>query len=250
MCDNNPKKQSQDFEHQYLRNEIETNKKMIFERALIIAGTALAATILPKEAKGIELLGIPAIAALAFNFWLSVNRLRSNMRIVAYIQLFHESENEMEWMGWENSLRIYRIWLKKCKDEYNFSETLHSGIDQYDNLSFYIPIRYLHIAMAFAISFFMSYRVWTADQHTNIVWDNLSLWVILFNTIAFIIFLIWILASSYFRPKELLHGIEKDRIRWVAVFKSYRMGCLKAALFNEAQQPATQGFGPKSGPHL
>jgi hypothetical protein len=250
VSDNDSIKRSQDFEHQYLRNEIETNKQMIFERALLIAGTALAATILPKEANGIELLGIPAIAALAFNFWLSVNRLRSNMRIVAYIQLFHESENEMEWIGWENSLRIYRIWLKKCEDEYRLSETLHSGIDQYDNLSFYIPIRYLHIAMAFAISSFMSFRVWTVDQHTNILWNDLSLWVILLNIAAFIFFLIWILSSSYFRPKDLLYGIEKNRIRWVAVFKSYKSGRLKETLANEAKQPAAQGYGPKGGPHL
>ena len=232
MCNNNSKKNSKDYEHQYLRNEIETNKKMIFERALLIAGTALAATLLPKEAKGIELLGIPAMVALAFNFWLSVNRLRSNMRIIAYIQLFHERENKLPWIGWENSLRISRIWQNNCKVELDLSEALHNSIDQYDNLSFYKPIRKLHNAMAIAISFFMSFRVWTSGQYTKIVWDDIFLLIIPINIAAFLAFFIWTLSYNYFKTNELLNGIEKNRIQWISVFESYENGCLKEVLKN------------------
>ena len=222
---------SKEFEHSYLRNEIETNKKMVFERALLIAGAALAATLLPKDAKGIELLGIPSLGALVFNLWFTVNRLKSNMRIIAYIQLFHESDRNLPWIGWENSLRIYRIWLKKCKGDATETKTKLSNITQYDNLSFYIPIFTLHIAMALAIVLFMSFRAWSTGPYQTTTCELPISYFLILNSVAFVIFVICVLV--FHRPYELKHGIEKNRILWIAVIKSYKTGCLKKILDEE-----------------
>ena len=198
---------SQEFEHGYLRNEIETNKKMVFERALIIAGAALTTTLLPKDAKGVELLGLPSVGALAFNLWFTVNRLKSNMRIIAYIQLFHESNNNLPWIGWENSLRIYRIWLEQCKDDVEEAKAKFRNIHQNDNLSFYIPIFILHIVMALSIILFLSFRTWSTDPYQTATCElPVSLFLII-NTVAFIVFLIWV--SVFYNPNDLRHGIEK-----------------------------------------
>lgn len=222
---------SQEFEHSYLRKEVETNKKMVFERALLIAGAALAATLLPKEAKGVELLGIPSIGALAFNLWFTVNRLRSNMRIIAYIQLFHESENKLSWIGWENALRIYRIWISRCKVEVEKAKVEFSNITQYDNLSFFIPILILHNAMALAIALFMSFRAWAAGPFQTASCELPFTFFLILNSVAFILFVIWV--SVYCRPDELKHGIEKNRILWTAAIESSTIGCLKKFLEEE-----------------
>ena len=102
------------FEHGYLRTELAANKKLVFERALVIVAVGLAASLLPKDAQGVQLLGFPIIGALGFNLWFSVNRLQSSNRIAAYIQLFHEADRKFSWVGWENALRLHRIWLKRC----------------------------------------------------------------------------------------------------------------------------------------
>jgi len=73
--------ESHDFEHKYLREELATNKRLIFERALVIAAVGLAASLLSKDAQGVQLVGIPTIGALAFSLWLTVNRVKSNSRI-------------------------------------------------------------------------------------------------------------------------------------------------------------------------
>jgi len=219
---------SKEFEHSYLRTEIAANKNMVFERALLIAGVALAATLVPKDAKGVELLGIPSLGALAFNLWFSVNRLKSNMRIIAYIQLFHESDAQFTWIGWENALRIFRIWLKQCKEEAGKAKHILSDIPQYDNLSFYVPILALHLAMAFTIVLFMSFRAWSTGPYQTTTCNLPVSFFLILNTIALIVFVLWV--AIFYRPGELRHGIEKNRILWVAVLESYAAGCLRRVI--------------------
>ena len=225
----------QNFEHSYLRNEIEINKKMVFERALLIAGTALAATLMPKDAKGIELLGLPFIGALAFNLWFTVNRLKSNMRIIAYIQLFHEPEKKLTWIGWENALRFYRMWLERCKDEVKTAKAKYSNITQYDNLAFYIPILILHIAMAIVIVLFMSFRAWSLGPYKIATGCELAVsFFLIINIASLVLFLIFV--ALFYKPNELKDGIEQNRILWIAVIESYTNGCLKKIIDAEKKK--------------
>lgn len=225
--------ESQVFEHNYLRTEIETNKKFVFERALIIVGAALAAMLLPQGLKVIPLLGIPVIGALSFNLWFTANRLKSNARIIAYIQLFHESIHPFSWIGWENALRLYRLWHKyeNCEEEVEQARAEFAGITQWDNLSFYSPILTLHIAMAVAIAFLMSFIAWiTAPLLTPFV-ELPQLFLHVANGSALLIFIVW--AFFFYKPNNLTYEIQKSLVIWKAVFKSYEKGQLKEELKND-----------------
>jgi hypothetical protein len=220
-------KELRKYENSYLRAEIETNKKMIFERALLIAGAAFGATLLPNESKGIEFLGILSIVALFFNLWFAHNRLKSSMRIIAYIQLFHEAEDSIPWIGWENAVRVYRIWEEIFKkNEEEFFETAFKKIKQNDRLSFYIPIVILHISIALAIAVYMLFRIYWLRLYGEIekylycgvLFEN----YILLYTIVFAIYIIFILIKC--NPYELKSGIEKERIRWISIMESFRLG--------------------------
>jgi hypothetical protein len=224
---------TREFERSYLRAEVAANKKLVFERALLIAGAALAATLLPKDAKGIELLGIPAMGALAFNLWFTVNRLTSSSRIIAYVQLFHESKNDLTWVGWENALRLYRVWRARCGEEKSKTEEQYEEITQYDNLSFYKPILALHLAMAVAITTLMSFRAWILEPTVTPVGEVPVSVFFALNLAAASLFVIW--ALSVFPPNKLQYGIEKNRILWAAIFHSYSNGELKRIV--EAELP-------------
>ena len=145
---------SLDYERRFLREELSTNKHLVFERALAIAAIGLAFGLIPKEAQGIQLVGIPVIGALAFNLWLSVNRLKSNSRIVAYIQLFHEADKAIPWVGWETALRLFRTWSSRFPER--LAQVQEVEIEQYDNLSFYKPIFGLHLSMIVLVSILLS----------------------------------------------------------------------------------------------
>ena len=213
-------------EHEYtcLRKEIEENKKMVFERAMLIAGVALAATMLPKDAKGIELIGIPSIGALFFNLWFTVNRLKSSARIIAYIQIFYESECKYKWIGWENALRKYRIWFNECDKEVNFVKSKLKNINQYDNLSFYMPILILHVAMAFSISFLMSFRALLIGPYHTVNFNLPVSFFLILNGSVFVFFIVLVLI--FYRPSNLKFEIEKNRLLWMAVMSSCSDGCL------------------------
>ena len=212
-------------ERSYLRKEIEANKRLVFERALLIAGATFAASILSKDTKGVELLGLPAIGALAFNLWFTVNRLFSNARIVAYVQLFHEQDAGYSWIGWENALRQYRIWHKCCHEEKALAEQRYAEITQYDSLSFFTAFLTLHLATAWSISVFMVVRTMLQQYSSGVTIEAYLLTVFILNIGAAITITLW--AYRKFRPEELKLGIEKCRILWEAIMESYTNGDLR-----------------------
>ena len=199
----------------------------------MIAGIGLAATLLPKDAKGIELLGLPTIGALAFNLWFTVNRLRSNSRMIAYVQLFHESVTDLRWIGWENALRQYRVWLAHCDDEKESAEKSFKDIKQYDNLSFYKPILALHLFLAAAIAGLMSFRAWVLGPMTTPSGEASV--VVFFGINLATVIAFFVLALLKYQPKKLKYEIERNRILWVAVIRSYTNGNLRCIKGTEQQ---------------
>lgn len=218
-------KESKDFEHKYLRAEIESNKKLIFERALLIAGAAFAANLVPKNTIGVELLGPPSMLALAFNLWFTVNRLKSNARIIAYIQLFHESSKKLTWIGWENAIRLYRHWNIVCPKKMEEAKMKFDDIIEYDNLTFYKPIFLLHIALVFSIAVLMSFRAWYVEPSLAFTGEYYLLTIFVINGIGAFIFICWVM--WFYQPAKLRYGIEKNRILWASVFSSFEDGQLK-----------------------
>ncbi len=212
-----------DFERQYLRDEIASNKRLVFERALVIVAAGLAASLLPKDAKGIQLIGIPTIGALAFNLWFTVNRLTSNSRIVAYIQLFHESERELPWVGWENALRLHRLWLSH-PERIESARSQYGAVKQYDNLSFYKPIFALHLTMALLVAALMSFVSWSSTPFSTPLGAVPPYLIPALNFGCAVALCVW---AIRFRPEKLKHGIERNRLIWREVFQSYKKGELE-----------------------
>lgn len=132
-------------EHRQLRQELETNRRFVFERPLLIAGAGFAGYAGLSSKLDLRPLPIPVLAVLLFNLWFTYNRLRSNARIISYIQLVHDPEGLGQWIGWESALRRYRMWLTLRPDAWRLVRGRVR--DQHDSMGFYAPILWFHIAL-------------------------------------------------------------------------------------------------------
>lgn len=133
-------------EYESLRQEVLQNKKFVFERPLVLIGaTGLAASQLSSNPAALILPAL-LIALLFLNLWFTVNRLKSTARIVAYICLVLES-SEKVWIGWENALQKYRLWMKantqKAQKNFISSQCNLEGVS--DTMWFYHILLWLHI---------------------------------------------------------------------------------------------------------
>ena len=102
-------------EYRSLRAELAENRKLIFARPLLIVAGALGGKFAAGDSVTGELYVPILLVALFFNLWFMKNRLHSNGRIVAYLQLVHETR-EYLWIGWETALRRYRFWWTPVDD--------------------------------------------------------------------------------------------------------------------------------------
>ena len=189
-------------EYNSLRAELESNKKFVFERPLIIIATGLAITGTLYDAEALVFAPIPFLTLLYFNLWFTQNRLRSSARIVAYLQLAHETR-QLKTPGWESALRIYR----KTKIALD-NDKLKVDTD-YDNLSFYSPIFHFHVWLGAFVAAAMNFgALVTYEEAVNPIFISLFI----FN-FAFII--AYVFASFKFPLKAIHSEIERDRLRWI-----------------------------------
>ncbi len=86
-------------EYNFQRSELETNKKFVFERSSLIIGTEMAVLGILYDVKTIPLGPIPILTVLYFSPWFTENRPKSSARIVAYLQLVHETK-QLITPGW------------------------------------------------------------------------------------------------------------------------------------------------------
>jgi hypothetical protein len=212
---------SRAYERQFLRTELAANKKLVFERALVIVAAGLAASLLPKDSQGVQLVGIPTIGALGFSLWLTANRLKSNSRIIAYLQLFHEADNTLSWVGWETALRLHRIFLHQSRDRPDQRQRETAIATQYDNLTFYRPIFFLHLAMAVLVAVLMSFAAWVATPFTTPLGPVPNYAIPAINGVLAAVLCAW---SVRYRPRKLQDGIEYNRLLWRAVFTAFAAG--------------------------
>lgn len=164
MCINN--KITYQDEYQTLREEILQGKKYVFERLLLIV-TISVALIQFIDKPFMVYVPILLLPLLAFNLWFTVNRIKSIARIVAYIQLILEENNNIVWRGWETSLRLYRKWTKLNKDE--IDKIIKGNIDQDaapDAMGYYPVIFYLHIGIVLLTAIFSV--IYSIDDSTTV----------------------------------------------------------------------------------
>lgn len=200
-------------EYRFLRGELDTNKKFVFERPLLIIGAGVGLSGGLHNADAIYFAPILFLAVLYFNLWFTDNRLRSSARIIAYLQLIHESR-ELVSSGWELALIEYRTKEADQEIQKN-SLCVQETNSERDPMRFYPPIFYFHVliggtaaaAMAFSGLFFRGLN--TGESSSSLI-------VVGMNGISIILF---VLASFKFRPSGPRSGVAYSREVWKAALK-------------------------------
>ena len=202
-------------EYRFLRQELEMNRKFVFERPLLIVTATLTAAITLTQKEILGVLSLPFLAILAFNLWFTFNRLESNARIVAYIQLVHESNN---WLAprWESALRAYRKWCSRLEKGEATPPEINADVQQYDSMAYYGPIFYFHLYLAALVALILVIR---ADLPQSILSLRAGAREALILSLNGVLLLLFGLYSSKFRPSKLRHSIEWKRRAWESVFE-------------------------------
>ncbi len=203
-------------EYKILRDEIQFNRKFIFERALILAGGLLAAKAFFKaEGLFLDLLMVMILFLLFFNLWFTINRLRTNGRIIGYLRLFHEGEFKERWEGWENSLNKYRIWNAVNKTKSREIRESKTYTPKFDSGTFYSQIFLVHILIMIMVSFALI----VLDGNSNLV--NIhslsnSSWV-LKTSYAFVCVVVISYAIYTLKPTKISNIIAAETEIWKTV---------------------------------
>jgi hypothetical protein len=95
-------------EYESLRNELNENRKYVFERPLLIFSVACIFFDYVSKTDYVMLFPCLIILLLLFNLHFTANRLNSSARIIAYIRLFIE-KNQPSNYQWETFLNAYRL---------------------------------------------------------------------------------------------------------------------------------------------
>ena len=188
-------------EYKFLRTELETNKKFVFERPLVIIGTGMAVLGTLYDLKAILLGPIPFLTILYFNLWFTENRLKSSARIVAYLQLVHETR-QLITPGWESALRNYR------KTKVGRANKKTEVDTDYDNLGFFLPIFHFHVWMGAFVAAAMVFGVIASN------WESLNDFIINISFVNSVSILAFVFVSFRLPIKDIRSEIEKDRLRW------------------------------------
>jgi hypothetical protein len=191
-------------EYNFLRTELEINKKFVFERPLLIIATGMAVLGTLYNVKAVFLTPIPFLTILYFNLWFTQNRLKSSARIVAYLQLVHETR-QLITPGWESALRIYR----KAKVAMA-SEKLSVGTG-FDDLGFYSPIFHFHVWMGSFVAVAINFGAILSNWESL---NGLSITLFIINIASIITYVL----LSFKLPLNEIHSeVERDRLRWIKV---------------------------------
>ena len=222
-------------EYKFLRQELETNRKFVFERPLLIVGVTLTLSAAMKESlTGLSwFLPILLLTVLVFNLWFTFNRLWSSSRIVAYIQLVHEGGKKLPWIGWENALHEFRRMAYRMNKQ--GQNLLKRTPDTYHSMGYYAPIFYFHLVIGLGAMILVILPnnglgavelVGSARMHPIYLYTNV---------ISLVVFL---LAFVLFRPAKVRYAIEQNRNIWKSVLHHRLLATLLIPLSSVKNDPA------------
>lgn len=225
-------------EYKFLQGEHQKNRGYIFERpVLIISVVTFAAQFLiqyqnpsnvsvnlSEHGQGIltsplmkPIMILALVFILIFNLAFISERIKSDSRIVAYIQLFHEGGLVPYWLGWETSLRYHRRWMNTYSK--NLTEKLEDKIDinSVHHIGWFYPKIYLFHAI-FIIGLLYVFLIWCVDIYHI---DQYSVSSLFFIGLCIATYFVW---SNPWNPWHNSHHtnlVEVQRAIWVDLFEEY-----------------------------
>lgn len=200
-------------EYSSLRSELLQNKQFVFERPLLIITAIAVASTQLTEKQSIFLLPFLLIFVLLINLWFTAERIQSNARIVAYIEVFLESDESQKWIGWEKSLRYYRIW-KKMQSKKAINEFIKNEINPAaipDSGMFYPSIFWLHLGMVILAMVIAILPLTEKITLIQLIASSATLLLGMFFIIK---------CCSSYRPSRMKDLIEIQRVIWNEVCKN------------------------------
>ena len=203
MCDAH----SRSDEYLTLRDELLHGKNFVIERPLLII-TVSVALLNFVDQPYVSFLPPLAIGLLLFNLWFTVDRTRSGARIVAYMQLQLEEEYYLPWLGWETSLREYRLQRESFEPDNTSGTRSISWKNVFDVGGYYGSIYLMHTVIV-AIAFAGMIACVCTNQ------DVLSFALFAIATGFFVWFVVY---AAGCHPTKLKTRIEDERIIWTTVF--------------------------------
>ena len=228
-------------EYRFLRQEHEANRKLVFERPLIIVAATLAAAFGSSE-RGSLGLPVPFLSLLAFNLWFTYNRLESSSRIIAYIQLVHEGEARLPWLGWETALRHYRKWLFDVQCGITSPPNTDGEVRQFDSMAFYGPIFFFHVLLGIVVTAVLLVRSQALDRLINGAHTLADVASVIGVVSALVIFGAVV---TRFRPTRVRDLVELKRRAWIEVFSLIRADVILPGV--GGQSPSNPPLQPTSG---
>lgn len=203
-------------EYESLRSELLENKRYVFERPLAVMAVAGIAGLQLKANPYVVAILSFLIWVLLVNLWFTVNRLRSNARIIAYLNLAMEPHNTIEWIGWESSLRLHRRWMKiyEHKDKERDAE-IRKFMDKEaspDSMVFYPVMLGLHFV---PVLFSVAASLLLLRGNNGPVSMMLCVVTIL-SALVFVGFVV-----GPWNPTKMTGLIEQHRATWLAVNNWY-----------------------------
>ena len=243
-------------EYKYLQGEHQKNRSYIFERPVLIIGIvtfaaqfliqyqspANVSANLSEHGQGILALPImkpimvlALIFILIFNLAFISERIKSDARIVAYIQLFHEGALVPYWVGWETSLRYHRRWMNKYSK--NLKEKLKDKVDinSVYHIGWFYPKIYLFHAI-FIIGLLYIFLIWCIEIYYI---NQYSVSFLFLIGLCITIYFIW---SNPWNPWHNSHHsnlVEVQRAIWFDVFED----CVKKERFVQLKE-SIDGYYP------
>jgi hypothetical protein len=203
----------------FLRSEMDLNRKYIFERPLLIVAGGITAAATLEELIGFEVLPLLFIVLMGYNLWFTYNRLQSNARIIAYLQVVYTPDGADRWIGWEAGLLLFRAQPRETRapKDNRFLRWWRGDLaDRPPKVKgqpgnrFYGPILSFHIAAVVLLTGFLLAQSdlvgKPVDAFASLQGAALALTGI--TLIGFFV-LAWLL-----RPGEVRHTIDESRRVW------------------------------------
>lgn len=197
----------------FLRAEMDLNRKYIFERPLLIVAGGITAAATLKELIGFEVLPLLFIVLMGYNLWFTYNRLQSNARIISYLQVVYTPDGIDRWVGWEAGLLRFRQQHSPATAEAPAPEGQRGN-------RFYGPILSFHVAAVVLLTGFLLAQSDLFAKPAK-AFASLEGAALALTGIALISFfaLAWLL-----RPAKVRHTIDESRQVWKEILPATRPG--------------------------